>query len=408
MKNTSAYTRLFVAFLAVSSLIFASCGTTNSDSDDDDTTSEQFILSLAYQATGFDYNYYTAGFDTVMDGSLSAVGRGIDNFGYYTFHQIDDAIYGLGGFSLTDIVAIRRTEEGELVQTGGISSFDNSLNDVIGTDDDKLVSIELSSSSDVVSLHMIDPQSVSVETTTTTATSSLSDSTIAYSGMAQSGDFLFVSYYVSNPSSFATASTDSAQVAVFSYPELEFVKVISDDRVGPIGGFGALSGLTKDENGNIYALSHTNPANGYSQFTKDAAILRIDAGTSEFNSSYIFDFNTVTEGKTTAHMVYLGDNRVFVEMNTADRADQAAWADGPLKPAILDLSAQTINYIDDVPEHAGLGRKLTSTSLFDGEFIYLVVPEEENSYVYQINPNDYSATRGAEVQANFVAGFFKL
>lgn len=408
MKNTSAYMRLFIAFITVSSLVFASCGTTDSGSDDDNSTSEQFILSLAYQATGFDYNYYTAGFDTVTTGSLSAVGKGIDNFGYYTYNQIGDAIYATGGFALTDIVAIHRNEAGELVETGGNSSFDNSLNDVIGTEDDKLVAIELSSSSDVVSLHLINPESVSVETTTTTATSSLSDSTIAYSGMAQTGDFLFVSYYVSNPTTFATASTDLAEVAVFSYPELEFVKVISDDRTGPIGGFGALSGLTKDEAGNIYALSHTNPANGYSQFTKDAAILRIDAGSTEFNQNYIFDFNTVTEGKTTAHLVYLGGSKVFAQMNTADRADQAAWSDGPLKPAILDLSAKTINYIDGVPEHAGLGRKLEATSLYDGEFIYLVVPEDESSYVYQINPNSYSATKGAEVQANFVAGFFKL
>src|SRR5699024_3656692 len=131
--------------------------------------------------------------------------------------------------------------------------------------------------------------------------------------------------------------------------------VIKDDRTGPIGGFGIMSGLIKDEDGNVYALSHSNPANGYSQFTKNPAILRIDNGTTEFNQDYIFEFNEVTDGKTTAHLVYLEDDKVFAEMNTQDRSEQARWSDGPLRPAILDLSAQTINYIDGVPEHSGSG-----------------------------------------------------
>lgn len=107
-------------------------------------------------------------------------------------------------------------------------------------------------------------------------------------------------------------------------------------------------------------------------------------------------------------MVYLENNKVFVEMNTLERSEQSAWSDSPLKPAILDLSAKSINYIEDVPEHSGLGRKLAATSLYDGEYIYMVVPEEQNSYVYRIDPSTYSATKGAEVEANFTAGFFEL
>lgn len=412
MKKYSTLRILLIGFLfAVSSSFLSSCEDSVSDPEPEPEpgeTEESFVLSLAYQGTEGTFTYYTVPFDDVMTGSLSAVGQGLDHLGYYTYNQVDDAIYATGGFELTDIIAITKTDEGELIETGGISSFDNSLQDVVKAEDGKLIGIEMSSDSDVIALHQIDPATVTLENSTFTAASNLSDSTSAYSGMVQTGDYLFVSYYASNPTSFATTLTDTARVAVFSYPGLEFQKVIKDDRTGPIGGFGTLAGLIKDENGNVYALSHSNPANGYSQFTKDPAILRIDSGESEFNEDYLFDFNEITEGKTTAHMVYLGDNKVFVEMNTQDRSEQVIWSDGPLQPAIIDLTSQTINYIDGVPDHAGSGRKLTATSLWDGEYIYLVVPENETSYVYQIDPENYTATKGAEVQANFVAGFFKL
>ena len=396
------------ALLAVGTLLFSACSDEN-EVPEVITGDANYALSLAYQGTDGNYTYYTVLFEDVMSGSLSAVGQGIDHLGYYTYNQVDDRIYATGGFELTDIIALEKNTDGELVETGGNSSFGNSLQDVVEAEDGMLVAIEMASSSDVITLHRIDAETVTAESSVSTAVSEITNqSGPSYSGMVQSGDFLFVSFYISDPTTYATAHTDVAQVAVFSYPGLQFVKVIEDDRTGPVGGFGTKSGLIKDETGNVYALSHTNPANGFSQFTKDPAILRINSGDSEFDSNYIFDFNTVTDSLTTAHLVYLGNNKVFVEMNTAKRSEQSAWADGPLKPAVLDLSAKTIDYISGVPEHSGLGRKLASTSLYDGQHIYMVVPEDVNSYVYQIDPVNYTATKGAEVQANFTAGFFKF
>lgn len=401
---------MFVFLLAGMSQFFAAC------SDDDDPVPEEeyngeeaYVLSLAYQGTDGNFTYYTVQFDDVMSGSLSAVGKGIDQLGYYSYNQIDDKIYATGGFELTDIVAMEKNASGQLEESGGVSSFANSLNDVIKGEDGSLVAIEMSSSSDVVTLHRIDAETVTVQDSKTTAVSNLTDSIgPSYSGMVQTGDYIFVSYYISNPTSYATNSTDSAEVAVFTYPGLDFVKVISDDRTGPVGGFGTAAGLIKDGNGNVYVLSHSNPANGYSKYTQDAAILRINSGETTFDPDYIFDFNEVTDGKTTAHMVYLGGNKVFVEMNTQDRSEQVAWADGPLKPAILDLGAKTINYVEGVPEHAGIGRKLAASTLLDDGYIYMVVPEAESLFVYRVDTENYTATKGAEVQANFIAGFFKL
>ncbi|WP_167605091.1 DUF4374 domain-containing protein [Maribellus sediminis] len=399
---------ILILLFAGMSQVIISCS--DEETGEDEYVGEDaFVLSLAYQGTDGNFTYYTVQFDDVMNGSLSAIGKGIDHLGYYTFNQVDNKIYATGGFELTDIIAMKKNTAGELEESGGVSSFSNSLNDVIKGEDGSLVAIEMSNSSDVVSLHRINPETVSVQDSKTTAVSNLTDLTgPSYSGMVQAGNYLFVSFYISDPATFATGYTDKAQLAVFTYPGLEFVKVIEDDRTGPIGGFGTSSGLIKDNSGNVYALSHSNPANGYSQFTKEAAILKINSGETTFDQSYLFDFNSVTGGKTTAHLVYLEGNKVFAEINMQDRSEQGAWSDSPLKPAILDLQAQTVKYIDDVPEHSGLGRKLAATSLYDNGYVYLVVPEDINSYVYRINTKDYSATKGAVVEANFTAGFFKL
>src|SRR5690606_1063212 len=111
--------------------------------------------------------------------------------------------------------------------------------------------------------------------------------------------------------------------------------------------------LIKTEQGDVYAMSHSNKANGFSQTTKPAGIVRIKSGQTVIDPSYLFDVATVTGGKTISHMLYLGNGKVFVEINTADRAQQVSWSDGPLKSAVIDLNSKTINYIQGLPEHAG-------------------------------------------------------
>lgn len=393
--------------LIASTALFPACS--EKESEEEYIGNDAFVLTLAYAGANFNYDYYTVRFDDVMSGSLSAVGKGYHQLGYFSYDKIGDQIFSTGGLGTAGIVGLTKGADGSIREVGGALSFDNSLQDVIETEDQKLVGVEISSSSDVVKLHILEPETVTVNATKSIAVSNLTSvAGPSYSGMVQSGNYLYLSYYISDPTTYATPNTDEAQVAVFSYPSLEFVKVMTDDRTGPIGGFGTKSGLIKDESGNVYALSHSNPANGFSQFTTEPAILRINRNSTEFDQSYLFSFNDVAEGKTTGHLIYLGNGKVFAEMNTADRSEQSAWSDAPLRPAVLDLNSKTINYISNIPEHTGIGRKLASTVLYDGNYLYMSIPEEVSTYIYRIDLTNYTATKGAEVEANFVAGFFKL
>ena len=401
--------KMVLPALGLFTTLFATSCSSHDDAVDPDPTPEPtekpFVLSLAIQGSEGNFTYYTVPFEEVMSGTLSAAGQGVEQPGYYDFKQIDNTIYSIGGLDDVNVVGITRGENGQLVQIGDVS-YDRSLSDIIKADDNTLVAVSIDGNSDVINFHTLNETSVTATSTVSRPISDLTnDDAPAYSGMRIEGGNLFLSYYISDPLSFETNYTDQARVAVYSYPGFEFKEVITDDRVGPIGGFNTKSGLIEDENGNIYAFSHSNPANGFSQVTNDSGILRINSGETAFDEEYFFDIAEVAGG-TPAHVKYLGNGKVFAEINMAARDEQERWSDSPLQSAIIDLNDQSVNFISGIPEHNGAGRRLAA--LHDGDYVYLTIPEDNAVSVYRINTTDYTATKGAEVEANFVAGFFKF
>lgn len=393
-----------LALSVLLSLIFSSC-----TKEDHNEASGSFVLTLALQGSEGGFTYYPVQFDDVMTGTLSALGQSIAQPGYYTYTQIDNTIYATGGLGNNDLHAIVKNADGQLVKRSANVVFTNGLSDLLKVDDQTLLAIEMATSSDMLTFHKINSQSLNVTQTSRIPVSQISRvAAPSFSGAVLSDNLLYVSFYISDPNTWATNHTDSAQIAVFNYLELTLQKVINDPITGPIGGFGTKSGLIKDEKGDIYALSHSNPANGFSQTTKPGAIVRIKKGTTQFDTSYRFNMESVTGGFNTAHLMYLGNGKVFSTINMAKNKDQGRWSDSPLKPAIIDLYNQTVRFIEGVPLHSGTGRKLADTALRDGKYVYICVPEQTNIYIYKIDTENFTATKGALVEANFVAGFFKL
>ncbi|RAU84513.1 DUF4374 domain-containing protein [Pontibacter arcticus] len=406
MTLTNLTKKLTLSVLGLCAAAFITSCSDDSAEPTPTTGEEQFVVSIALQANDATFTYYTVPFNDVMTGKLSAVGQGIEQPGYYDFTQIDKTIYSIGGLDDVNVVGISRDEKGALKQIGDVS-FANSLADIVKADENTLVAVEMAPNSDVIKFHTFNTNTLTVKSTKQHPVSAITNLKAPfYAGMSISNGYLYLGYYVADPKTFATPNTDKAQIAVFTYPGLEFQKVIEDTRIGPIGGFNTKTALIKTEQGDVYAMSHSNKANGFSQSTKPAGIVRIKSGQTVIDPSYLFDVAAVTGGKTISHMMYLGNGKVFVEINTADRAQQASWTDGPLKSAVIDLNSKTINYIQGLPEHAGQGRRLAA--LQDGNNVYMTIPENKAIFVYKINTQNYTATKGAEVQATFVAGFSKL
>ena len=399
-------TSLFLCAVTIFSL--SSC----SDDDNNDISSfdKPYALSLAIQGSDNSFTYYTVPFADVMYGTLSAAGQGIEQPGYYDFTKIDNTIYSLGGLDDVNVVGITQNDDSSLSQLGDVS-FSTKILDIVKGDDNTLISISMRSSSDLITFRKFNTNTlVATETVDINVSDVMDVAELTgpnYSGMVVSGDHLFLAYYISNSQTYNTDNIEQAEIAVFSYPELEFEKVIMDNRVGPIGGFNTRTGLIKDDNGNIYALSHSNPANGYSQSTKPGGVLKINAGETEFDSDYFLDIPALTDGKQASHLKYLGNGKVFAEINMDDRDNQERWSDGPLQSAVIDLVTPSVNFINNVPEHKGDGRRLAA--LQDGQYVYLCIPvTDDGIYVYKMDTENYTAEKGAKVEANFVAGFFEF
>ena len=407
MTLTKFRNRLALPLLGLFATTLITSCSDNDTSGPAPSETEQFVVSLAIAGNDASFTYYTVPFDDIMTGTLSAVGQGIEQPGYFDFTQIDQTVYSIGGLDDVNVVGIARDASGQLKQIGNVS-FANALSDIVKADDNTLVAVEMAGTSDVVKFHTINSNTLTIKGTKQhPVTDITTQKAPSYSGMRISNGQLFLSFYISDPNTFDTPHTDKAQIAVYSYPELQFQKVIEDTRTGPIGGFNTKSGLIKTEQGDIYAVSHSNPANGYSQTTKPAGIVRIKSGQTAFDQSYLFDVAAVTGGKTIAHMLYLGNGKVFAEINTVERAQQDKWSDGPLRSAVIDLNNKTVSYIDGLPEHAGIGRRLSA--LHDGNHVYIAIPDASNAvHIYRIDTQNYTATKGAQVQASFVAGISKL
>ncbi|WP_255397250.1 DUF4374 domain-containing protein [Reichenbachiella sp. 5M10] len=393
--------------LAIATLVSASILSSCDEGDDVSPAKGDFAVTLAIQGSEGGFTYYTVPFLDVMTGTLSAQNtEAIEQPGYYDYTQIDRTLYSIGGLGATDVHSIIQNEDESLSEVGS-ATFANSLSDLVRADDDNLLAVSLSSESDQVVFYTIDNNTISVKETFSSPASNLTTEYVAaYSGLAVSGDHVFLSYYISDRDTYNTPYTDKAQVAVYSYPELEFIKVIEDDRVGPLGGFNIKAGLFADEDGNIYGVSHSNPANGYSQSTKPAGILKINKGETEFDADYFFDVAALTDGKTISHLKYLGDGRAFAQINRDERAQQGRWSDSPLETAVVNLETPSVAFISDVPEHSGDGRRLAV--LHNGDFVYQCIPEDTGIYVYKIDTKNLTAEKGALVEANFVAGFFRF
>src|SRR5690606_21212532 len=200
-----------------------------------------------------------------------------------------------------------------------------------------------------------------------------------------------------------TNDTDRVYVAVYSYPGFALEKIIEDDRTGPAGAFGTRSGIFATESGDVYTVSHGGY--GYSQTTKEPTILKIAAGTAEFDEDYVFRTADVTNGGRIVHAIYLGNNKLFATVSTGEQASQ--WADDNLKFAIVDLAAKTITAVADSPTFSGNGGRSFAAFYHDGK-AYAAATVNDVLNIYEIDVANATLRKGAQVDASFVGGLGQL
>lgn len=424
-NNTFLKNLKFGLFVAVS-ITLSACSSDDKSFEGAENPEDfnPYVLTLAIQGNdesgATSYSFYNVPFDDVMgEEQLDAVHRGTENKGTYNFTQIDQTIYAMSMYDKLELEGIRKKEETRKVEQFGKINLNKNILDLIQVDDETMLSVAADFGGGTLRFIPFEPNTTNAKSDPIDFVVSdhpelgpmADDEGIDYTGMEVSGDHLFLSYYITHPETYETRHIDTARVAVLSYPELELEKVIKDTRVGPIGGFESRDGLMKDEQGNVYAVSHSNQSNGFMYLDGDepkpSGILKINAGETEFDEDYFFEINKEINGGYPAHTKYLKDGKAIAEMNILPREDQEYLNNGPLKSAILDLEHQDVHFVEDVPEHSKESRPMAA--LYEDPYVYMAVDEGgDELYVYQIDIDEYTAERGAHIMASFVAGFFRL
>jgi hypothetical protein len=213
----------------------------------------------------------------------------------------------------------------------------------------------------------------------------------------------------------ATASTtaypDSVWVAIYGNTNFENPKILRDDRLSYASSryrSQFYSNIVADDRDNIYVFSSSYD----SRTTKKSGVIRIKAGTEEFDKDYYFDIQSAAGGIHLFKVWYVSGDYFLLQTYTTE----AISAMGDTKKlAVINVASKTLTWVTGLPALDRIG-SFGSTPCIEDETVYMpvveVAPEEGQPAgqpaVYAINVKTAVATKGVVVTCTSIGAVGKL
>lgn len=397
----------FILFsLAVALFGLSSCEDNNSTPEE---TGVKYTVSLRDQASAESTADYLLLTDDLMSGEITAVGKGTELTGWNYVAQYGETTFAIG-YTDNYCVGYKQTE-GTYSEIGKFAF--ESMDMLAPVNNQTFVGIGAPRGGGMFDcqLQVVDIEGVQISKKVKhTVYESYGD--VLSTGKNEQlnvwptysyveGDKLFVFFYPLHGASWETPNTDEAYASIYSYPELEFIKTIKDTRTSPVGYYAAQPCVVENENGDHYTFSSSSIAAGFTQATKPSGVLRIKAGEDKFDTDYFF--NVEEKGYKVLTAAYAGNGKVVAKVikNELDILKHLWGAFKVTVPlvnvAILDLEAKSFTLVDDVPAHGGQYR---TPMLAENGKVYISVNDGAEAYVYQVDAENASATKGAKIIGN--------
>ena len=372
-------------------------------------------ITMSLKTTGGDETEFIVNQEHIMEGEISATGTGIEQTGWRFFYPVGKTLFASGYSDDNQCIGYISDEQGRIVKNGQFI-FENAL-EMFGHSDDQdtWLAMEIPRAGFAYRrLHFVDVASVTVtKIIDTKIFESKQDSLIAWPTALQvREDKLFVPFHKLDAKGwFTTPDADAAYIAVYPYPDVtaEPEKIIADTRTSNIGVNGATTGLIETDNGDMYSFSCGAEMAGFAPAaTKPSGILRIKAGTAEFDDTYFFNIEEATDGGKIFWFDYVGGNKAIARILTDDNG--GAWAAYGRdvfnqKLVIIDLVAKTVTDVSNVPLHA---KRYTSPVTANDGKVYASIETATEAFVYQIDVNAATGTKGAKINGKTIKGFYEL
>ena len=346
-------------------------------------------------------------------GKVSITGNGVEQDGTYRYYvtagdKFFSMLYGQGN---PGAVTTYNIKDGKLAK---LSNFQSETVQAFAPVDDDILMFKIPRSiattgNTMGTWYKVNTKSllISGEGTMDTKIPANNGEIAHFSWIKQVGNKVYAPFFSIMGGSFETNFPDEAWIAVYSYPGMQYEKTIKDSRTSFIGRY-FVDGLGLVENGDVYAFSSSVAVKAkVLTSTKPSAITRIKAGTSEFDQSYFYNFETVSGGYVITNWLNIGGNN-FVA-NVVLKAEKGAYVAGK-NLAIVNVVDKTFKLVTGLPKVEDISSITTNNySPKDGKTAFFGLNlKDGTTYVYRIDAANATATRGIKVEGGLITAIQNL
>ncbi len=411
--------------LLIATLTLTACGSSDSNEKEKEVVIPPVVVepgpfTFAFKTTGDQEAEYLVTQESITTEALTADGKGIEQQGWNFFYPVGNTLF-IAGYEHNQATSYKVNADNVVAKLASFE-FTNTI-EMFGSVDDKILlatDAPRDGNHTKRTLYSVDAETGSVTSKVTYSihdldTGTPGEGTVGYPmGLVVRGDSLFIPFHKMDDLGYwGTPDANKAYVAIYDYPLVEGAtpkSIITDDRTSNIGVNGSTTGMIQTEGGDLYTMSNGSTAVGFSPAsTKPSGILRINKDETEFDANYFFDIEKATDGGKIFIFDYIGDNKALAHIITDD-TDAAGWAAFTKelitqKLVIIDLVAQTITDVTDVPLHSK--RYSSPIEIMDGK-VYLGIETGAEAFVYVVDINSATATKGVEIKGKTIKGFYDL
>ncbi|MES2627569.1 MAG: DUF4374 domain-containing protein [Bacteroidota bacterium] len=376
------------------------------------TVTGSYVLAVTADGSSSEATDYILQSSDLMSGEISPVGQGIEQKSYRMYELVGKTLLSITYQNPNTVPGYVMNAEGKLVQKTGQFSV-NRLHARNPIDQNTMFGMTVPrDGSRYATLYEIDVNSMTVLMQKQIDVFEAAGNGVEwayFNDIRKVDNKIFIPFFQIKNNLFESAYTDTAYIAVYSYPDFKLEKVMKDARTGTLAVYASNDAMSVTENGDIYAYSSTALSSGVQPSTKPSGILRIKKGTTEFDQNYFMNIEEITGGYKLNSIKYVGNGKALAQIysfKTHEKTD--LWTGRDCKLAVIDFVAKSVTYVSGVPLHTGSGGGLKYKSLVEGDNVYAQISNAEGIYIYRININSATGTKGAHVQGKAVMGMYKM
>ena len=209
-----------------------------------------------------------------------------------------------------------------------------------------------------------------------------------------------------------TQYPDECWVAIFEDETLAERKLIRTDKISYACGRNKsqyYQMIWTAESGDVYVFSPSyakSMADERQQTTLPAGVVRIKAGTEEFDPNYYVNIEALTTGISFLRTWYIGGSKFLMLMYDMPLAPATTMTASRL--AIFDVESASLTYVEGLPSAERISGFGTAPYSEDGKCYIAVTLTDDHPAIYAIDAATAVATKGLTVEATQIGGIGHL